>query len=76
MRIARRMIELGSTDEEILEVVSVNAEELAELHKEMNKYVIYGKYRCTSFCLHKKREAIASQCSQPILLIAVASLDF
>ena len=36
MRIARRMIDLEATDEEILEVVSVNAEELAELHKEMN----------------------------------------
>ena len=35
LRIARRMIDLEATDEEILEVVDVTAEELAVIHKEM-----------------------------------------
>ena len=35
MRIARRMIDLEATDEEILEVVDVTAEELAVIHKKV-----------------------------------------
>ena len=37
-RIARRMIDLGIADQEILEVVSVTAEELDELRNEKIEY--------------------------------------
>lgn len=37
LRIARRMIDLGIADKEILDVVSVTPEELAELRNEKNR---------------------------------------
>ena len=37
LKLLRKMIKRGDTDEEIMEIMDITPEELAELHKEMNK---------------------------------------